>query len=169
MKKLMMMALFAGVVAFVATGCTTITTSDGAERMDLPESVSTDYRANFEHKNVRVKGSGNVNVLFGIFAWGSEGFAENSDLSYFSFFPSPANYAKSSAVYNACQTNGADTLLGTRYKVTTTDYFVFKQVKCEVEGFPAVMTSIEKMVPYVLPEGAKLIYLEPGVKPTMIK
>ena len=107
MKKLMMMALFAGVVAFVATGCTTITTSDGAERMDLPESVSTDYRANFEHKNVRVKGSGNVNVLFGIFAWGSEGFAENSDLSYFSFFPSPANYAKSSAVYNACQTNGA--------------------------------------------------------------
>ena len=169
MKKWLGVVLGTAAAFFFTTGCTTINTSDGAESLALPETVSTGYQEYYTHKDQRVSGEGNVNVLFGIFAWGSDGFADNSDLSSFSFFPSPSNYAKSAAVYDACQKNRADTLLGTRYKLTTTDYFVFKQVKCEVAGFPATLTSVKKLTPYVLESGQKLIFVDPLVKPSRIK
>jgi hypothetical protein len=169
MKNFLFLSMLAGILSIFAAGCTSITTSDGAQKMSPPEPVTGPYRAVYTHKDVRVAGEGQVNVLFGIFAWGANGFAENSDLSSFSFFPSPANYAKSAAVYDACQKNGADTLLGTRYKLTTTDYFVFMQVKCEVAGFPATMAGVEKLVPFVLGKDQQLIYLEPAAKPIMVK
>ena len=76
------------------------------------------------------------------------------------------NYAKSAAVYTACQKNEADILVGTRYTVTTTDYIVFKVVKCEVAGFPAVMSGVVQKKPYVLGNG-KLVWL--AEKPVVVK
>ena len=169
MKRWLGVVMGTAAAVFFAAGCTSINTSDGAESQALPETISTGYQEYYTHKDQRVSGEGNVNVLFGIFAWESDGFADNSDLSAFSFFPSPANYAKSAAVYDACQKNGADTLLGTRYKLTTTDYFVFKQVKCEVAGFPATLTSVKKLVPYVLGQGEQLIFVDPAAKPARVK
>ena len=169
MKRWLGVVMGTAAAVFFAAASTAINTSDGAESQALPETISTGYQEYYTHKDQRVSGEGNVNVLFGIFAWGSDGFADNSDLSAFSFFPSPANYAKSAAVYDACQKNGADTLLGTRYKLTTTDYFVFKQVKCEVAGFPATLTSVKKLVPYVLGQGEQLIFVDPAAKPARVK
>ena len=146
-------------VAAIANGCTSISTSAGAERQELPESTSPGYQALYKHENKRVQGTGNVNVLFGIFAWGANGFADNSDLSSYSFLPSPANYARSAAVYDACQSSGADTLLGTRYTVKTTDYFVFKQVECTVVGYPATIIGVEEKFPFILGKDERLIYL----------
>ena len=169
MKRALGFILGAAAVLFSVVGCRSINTSDGAEGQMLPGTVSTGYQENYSHKEQRVSGVGNVYVLFWLFAWGSEGFADNSDLSTFSFFPSPANYARSSAVYDACRKNEADTLLGTRYKLTTTDYFVFKKVQCEVSGFPAKLTSVTKLVPVVLGAGEKLIFVDPSAKPVRIR
>ena len=152
--------------AFVFSGCTSVNTSDGATAIPQPCADHPGYAATFKHQNVRVNGSAQVNVLFGIFAWGADGFADNSKLSTFSFLPSPENFAKSAAVFNTCQKNKADTLVGTRYVVTTTDYFVFKTVECQVAGFPATMEGVAKKKPYVLSDG-KLVWL--AEKPILVK
>ena len=164
MKKIAILAIAAA--AFVFTGCTSVNTSDGATGIPQPGSCHPGYAANFTHKNVRVQGQAQVNVLFGFIAWGTDGFADNSKLSTFSFLPSPENFAKSAAVYNTCKTNKADTLLGTRYTVTTTDYVVFKTVKCQVAGFPATMVSVTKKNPYVIGKD-KLVWL--AEKPVVVK
>ncbi len=166
MKKMLFLSTLAGAIALVATGCTSVVTSDGATAIPQPTTCADGYKAQFQHQNVRVTGNSQVNVLFGIFAWGANGFAENSDLSTFSFLPSPVNFAKSAAVYEACQANKVDTLLGTRYTVTTTDYFVFKTLKCEVAGFPAKMTDVTKLDAYVLrgKESDTIVYLDAAPK-----
>lgn len=165
MKK----ALFFGslcAIALCITGCTSINTSDGASPIPQINSDHPGYTATFQHKDVRVEGEAQINVLFGIFAWGGDGFADNCKLSAFSFAPSPENFAKSAAVYSTCQKNGSDTLLGTRYVLTITDYFIFKTIHCKVAGFPATMTGVVKKAPYVLPCG-KLIWL--SEKPIVLK
>ena len=159
---------FASIVAsmFVLSGCVSVNTSDGATGVPQPNSCHPGYAAKFAHKNVRVEGSAQVNVLFGIFAWGTDGFADNSKLSTFSFIPSAENFAKSAAVYNTCRANKADTLVGTRYTVTVTDYFVFKTVKGQVAGFPATMNSVVEKKPYVTSNGS-LVWL--AEKPVLLK
>ena len=152
MKKfLLLCTAFAG--ALWITGCTSIVTSDGASLIPQPDSDHPGYTAQFSHKNERVEGVAQINVLFGLFAWGTEGFADNSKLSTFSFMPSPENFAKSAAVYSTCQQNKVDTLLGTRYILTIKDYFVFKTINCKVAGFPASMDGVVEKQAYVLPNG----------------
>lgn len=165
MKKTIILAA-AVVMAFVVTGCKSIHTSDGASIVPQVSADHPGYTATFSHKNVRVEGAAQINVLFGLFAWGVDGFADNSDLSTFSFIPSAENFAKSAAVYNTCQKNKADTLLGTRYKLTIVDYFIFKTINCEVAGYPAVMNGVKKKDAYVIGDG-KLVWLSD--KPTVIE
>lgn len=162
MKKMLLMSVCSAMIVVISAGCTSITTSESAQGVNQPQLVNDCYRAEFSHKNVRVKGDSQINVLFGIFTWGADGMAENSNLSSFSFVPSLSNIAKSAAVYDACQANHADTLLGTHYVVVTTNYLVFKTVKCMVAGFPATMTGLKKLEPFVLrgKEADTLVYLE---------
>ncbi len=164
MKKFTLIAV-AAFAALVFVGCKSVSTSDGASMVPQIEAGHPGYAAKFDVKETRVAGEAQVNVLFGIFAWGTDAFAENSKLSSFSFLPSPANYAKSAAVYEACKASKADTLVGTRYVVTTTDYLIFKTVKCEVAGFPATMNGVEKLHPYAV--GDKIFWL--AEKPVAVK
>ncbi len=171
MKKMLLLSAVVCAAAMFSTACTSITTSDGATPVPQPASTHPGYAAKFEIEKTRVSGDAQINVLFGLFTWGGEGFAENSDLSTFSFMPSPANFAKSAAVYNACQANSSDTLVGTRYKVVTTDYFVFATVKCTVSGYPATMVGVQEKKPYVLSGGGNnpdtIVYLDE--KPDVLK
>ena len=167
MKKIFILVAMA-VAAVVMTGCTTTTTSDGASLMPTPQSTHPGYEAQYDLKAQRVSGKATIHVLFGLIAWGADGFADNSELSTFSFLPSSSNFAKSAAVYNTCQANKVDTLVGTRYRVTTTDYVVYKNVKCEVAGFPATMVGAKLKKAYVVPGGNPAI-LWSAEKPTVLK
>ena len=164
MKKFTLLAV-AVFTALIFVGCKSVSTSDGATVVPQVEADHPGYAAKFDVKETRVTGEAQVNVLFGIFAWGTDGFAENSKLSFFSLLPSPDNYAKSAAVYEACKDNKADTLVGTRYTITTTDYWIFKTVKCEVAGYPATMSGVEKLYPYAI--GEKIVWL--AEKPIVVR
>ncbi len=168
MKKSIFLAA-AGAIAVAVTGCTSIITSEGATLGPNPEATHPGYKAVLKHETKRVTGNSQLTILFGFFSWGANGQAENSNLSAFSFVPSHTNAVKSAAVYDACQKNNADTLLGTRYKVTTTDYLLVTTIKCEVAGFPATMTGVTELKPYVLKgnQEDKLVYLDQA--PTVIK
>lgn len=164
MKKLAFVAV-AAILALTLCSCRNVFTSDGATMVPQVEACHPGYAAVLEHKAARVAGTAQVNVLFGLFAWGADGFADNSKLSFFSFLPSAENFAKNAAVYDACQKNKVDTLVGTRYTVNVMDYFVFKTVKCDVAGFPAKMTGIKKKSAYVV--NGKLYWL--AEKPVILK
>lgn len=169
MKKLSLVAVFA-VLALTLCSCKSVFTSDGASLIPQPESDHPGYAAILNHKNAAVSGTAQINVLFNFFAWGADGYADFSKLSFFSFLPSGENFAKSAAVFNACQKNKADTLVGTRYTLTVTDYFVFKTVKCDVSGFPATMTGLKKKSPYaIVGKDGKAAIVWLAEKPVIIK
>ena len=58
-----------------------VNSSDGASAVPQPKACHSGYAAKFEHKNVRAEGTATVNVLFNIFTWGAEGYADNTSLS----------------------------------------------------------------------------------------
>ena len=51
------------------------------------------------------------------------------------------------AYANACDAAKCDQLVGTRYKVTTEDYFVYAKCKAEVTGYPAKIVGVEAITP----------------------
>ena len=51
--------------------------------------------------------------------------------------------AKNGAYANACDKAKCDRLVGTRYTITTNDYFVYKEVKAEISGYPATLAGVE--------------------------
>ena len=155
MKKTLLLSASV-ICGALLSGCTSTVTSDGASQIPEVDTCYPGYHAKFDLKQQRVEGKSQLHVLLGIFAWGDNGFAENSDLSGWSFMPSPENYAKSAAVYSACQANQADRLVGTRYWVTTTDYLLYQKVECKVHGFPATMTGVVEKHPYAA--GKKIIW-----------
>ena len=55
--------------------------------------------------------------------------------------------AKNGAYANACDAAKCDQLVGTRYKVTTEDYFVYAKCKAEVTGYPAKVVGVEAITP----------------------
>ena len=55
--------------------------------------------------------------------------------------------AKNGAYANACDAGKCDQLVGTRYKITTEDYFVYAKCKAEVTGYPAKVTGVEVVTP----------------------
>ena len=167
MKKIIISAAMA-IAAVVMTGCTVVTTSDGASQMPTPNATHPGYEAQYNLQDQRAEGNATIHVLFGLFAWGADGFADNSELSTFSFLPSASNFAKSAAVYNTCQSKKVDSLVATRYRVTTTDYLIYKVVKCEVSGYPATMVGAKLKKAYVVPGGNPQI-LWSAEKPTVLK
>ena len=144
MKKTMLFAAFA-FVAFAVTGCTAVNTSQGAYAPDV--TITKSYTADIEHKNTAVSGQATVYNLFGIFTWGVTSFADDAFVgntnNSFSITTNPMDVAKQGATYKACNDNGADMLLGAKYKVDTQDYIVFKIITCDASGFPGVVKGIK--------------------------
>jgi len=96
----------------------------------------------------KIQGEANMSVLFGIFAWGTDKYAEG--VSYGGapegasiFGPSPEAKAKSAAVYNAVTANKTDVIVSPAYIIDIDDYVVFKKIKANVTGFSGKVSSIK--------------------------
>ncbi len=149
MKKIAL--YFMAVVACGAfmTGCKSTYTNDLAAD-SKHAMVPAVYQLKIEHKDVKVEGSASLNVLFGMFSWGASAFADRTYLGagdsgfVADFFPNPTKKVKEAAVYNACDANKCDLLIGTKYEIIESDYFVFKRVSCTVKGYPGNEVGVEK-------------------------
>ena len=164
------------------TGCTSINSSDGGNMSVYPKTVgpTDNYRPLYTvDQNKKVSGKANVNVLFGIFAWGDKAaFADNASIaasdSLFSWFtdlfPDAKKLAAQAAFYDACHKAGCDSVVAARYEIKNTNYWIFSQCEAEIKGFPAVQTGIEivKPFPYYIDAQGKLIVLDKFVTPVKI-
>lgn len=190
MKKFVLMSV-AAVTAFVVAGCVSYNTSDGATLSPIVSADHPGYEANLDVQNTRVQGEATVNVLFGIFAWGTDGYADRTNFASAALvlptmpfaaaasaaapslpnlplpeLPNASKFVKEAAVYNTCKAQKIDQLIASRYDIKTVDYFVFKIMTCKVDGFPAKTVGITQKKPFITQNG-KLVWLaEP---PTVLK
>lgn len=136
MKKLIM-----GLgLAVLAAGCVSVNKNTGDDA-NLKQWVLKDViHETYTVEQTRVTAENNVNCLFGIFCWGGyEGIADQSDAGSFG----GDAVAKNGAYAKACDNAKCDQLAAARYKLTTKDYFVFKQIKAEVCGNPVKVAGVE--------------------------
>ncbi len=137
MKKLMM----ATAVAALACGCISVNKNDGGES-DLRTKICKDIvHEKLSVANTPVSAQDEVQCLFGFICWGSSA-THHADQAEFSGFGMKAR-AKNGAYANACDAGKCDQVVGTRYKITTEDYFVYAKCKAEITGYPAKLEGVE--------------------------
>ena len=146
MKKVsLVVAVVCAMVGF--TGCMSTNTNDAA--VVAPAKVlEKEFKSDIVTKEAKVSGEANINCLFGFIIWGASSFADDAfvETSTSPFpirFANPMTLVKQAATYEACKGAKADYILGAKYKVDTKDYFVFKQINCQVVGFPAELVGIK--------------------------
>ena len=148
MKKLMM----AVAVAALACGCISVNKNDGGES-DLRMKVCKDIvHEKLSVADQTVSAQDQVQCLFGFICWGSTA-THHADQAEFSGFGMKAA-AKNGAYANACDAGKCDQLVGTRYTITTEDYFVYAKCKAEVTGYPAKLEGVEIITPPCLKKAA---------------
>lgn len=158
-------------------GCKSVNSSAAGNMSLYPSTVGPldAYRPIYEvDETKRISGSANVNVLFGIFAWGDgSGIADNASIfqnSMFDILPNAKNTAAKAAFYNACKTAGCDAVVAANYEIETTNYLVFSRSKVVVTGFPAVQKGVEtvKVKPYYIDAEGKIVWLDKFIIPVEI-
>lgn len=176
MKKINMLipafALLAGVALF-GNGCTTYHRDSGSDHLTRPESISAiPYYTEYQVGD-RIENDGDASVLFWFFQFSDGKYCQLSRdprLSFLDWFfeifsptQKTISNAKNTALFNACETNEADQILGATFKYEITDYIVFATVKCTLTGFPAQSTGVKLLEkqPVILDEWQKLEYLAP--------
>ncbi len=110
------------------------------QQLYLTDTSCNPYHINFDVGKERVKGTGKSTCWFWFFA-GDDG----------RHMPSPGfalggvKTAKDSATFDAVESAKADTLVGAQYRYTCTSKWlgIYKEVDCEVVGFPAFVKSID--------------------------
>ena len=178
MKKSML--FLAAAAAVILTGCTTYYRDSAGDYLVRPKSVGeAPYYTEYDLDNTRISAKGHASVWFGIIQVAENKrclSVANPYLSMFSIlddllsptFTAVSN-AKSIALYNACEKNNADQLLGVTFDYVVKNYFIFAKVDCTVKGFPAKVKGI-KMVdkkPIILNKWQKIEYVAPHENPVV--
>ena len=141
MKKLIM----AAAVAAMACGCVCVNKNDGGES-DLRARICKDViHEKLTVSDQTVSAQDQVQCLFGFICWGSTA-THRADQAEFSGFGMKAK-AENGAYAKACDAGNCDQVVGTRYKITTEDYFVYAKCKAEVTGYPAKLSGVEVVTP----------------------
>jgi hypothetical protein len=150
MNKLIMIVA----VAALAGGCITVNKNDGGESNMKMKVCKDVIHEKVSVGDKQVTAQDQVHCLFGLICWGSSAthIADQTD-DLFAFGAQVK--AKNGAYANACDAAKCDQLVGTRYKITTDDYFVYKKCKAEVTGYPAKVEGVEVVTPPCL-DKAKL-------------
>ena len=179
--KNILLGLFAVACLAFASACTSINSSDGGNLTIYPKTIgpTDNYRPLYTiDTKRRVSGHANVNVLFGLFAWGDgSGIADNADIygssglaKFLSFMPDAKRRSAQAAFYNACKNAHCDSIVAAKYEITRKNYLIFSKCSVEVKGFPATLSSVEvvKPLPYYIDSDGKIVILDKFVNPVKL-
>lgn len=153
MKKSLILAGVASVIALIGTGCTSIEASKVGDQVQVNMPVFV--KPTVETKDTVINGSATVHSIFGIFSWGPNSQAVGVDYGINSIatggvFDNLLTYtsksemvARNAAAYEATTSAKADIILAPQYVLTTKDYFVYKSINCKVKGFPGYIKGVK--------------------------
>ena len=139
MKKMIVLPALLAMVC----GCTSVDLyREGlVDALEYPAAGSYDaWRIQWNVGKDRVKGRGVSECWFWFFS-----FNDGHHMSPPRFSFGGVKMAKESATFNAVESANADTLVGAAYGYTCTSKWlgIYKQVACEVQGYPAFVKGIE--------------------------
>ena len=144
MKKLMVVALLGA----IASGCVSKFKNDGGDA-DLRPAIVRDIA--YEKYDISNKTVSSTDHRIGlglpffetrIVVGGLAGhFADNVDQGWSKY--QTARMAKNGAYAAACEAAKCDSLVGTRYDVKYTNYFLWDEATVTVVGYPAKLTGVE--------------------------
>ena len=144
MKKLMIGAA----IAAIACGCISVNQNDGGNACRRPCIAKDIVHEKYSVEKNTVSAQDKLYGLF-CFTFGSSATHEadavcEKEASFFEkIFPSGAAKAKNGAYANACDAAKCDQIVGAKYKVKTTNYFVFRIYEAEITGYPSSLTGVE--------------------------
>ena len=172
MVKLAALTVFSGVILSAMSGCISYHKEAGIDYLERPQPAgSIKYITKYQVDQQKISGTGESSVLFGVFQFSEGKFCKlNKDphLSIFSLLEewiSPTHRAvtnaKNAALYNACENNQADQILGATFEYTISNYFFYASVKCFAKGFPARAEKIELLdkQPVIINNWQKIEYI----------
>ena len=139
MKKLMVIA----VLGAIASGCVSKYKNDGGDADLRPTIVRDIAYEKYDISNKTVSSTDQRVGIFGILTVGglASHYADNVDQG-FSPIPTLAK-AKNGAYAAACEAAKCDSLVGTRYDVKYTNFFLWDEATVTVVGYPAKLTGVE--------------------------
>ena len=145
MKKIMIGAA----IAAIACGCISVNQNDGGSACRRPCIARDIVHEKFTVAKDTVSAQDKLYAVLGLFTFGSSATHEADAVCaketslLDKVFPSAAEKAKNGAYANACDAAKCDQIVGAKYKVKTTDYFVFKIYDAEITGYPSSLTGVE--------------------------
>lgn len=140
MKKLLGLAA----LAMVASGCVSVNKNDGGEACLKPTIVKDAVYEKYDIGTTPVTSKGAaVGILGFIIIGDAEATHWADDVEMRSRMRNTIEVARNNAYSKACEQNGCDSIVGARYNIKRTNYFVYDQVLAEITGYPAKMTGIE--------------------------
>lgn len=129
MKKLLAVTM----IASALSGCITVNKNDGGNSSITPVQIKDRIHLKYSVDKKTVSASDRVHCLFGFICWGSSAsHIADCGEGRLTFM----GQAKDGAYANACDLAKCDHIAGARYKVTTKDYFIYKNCKAEITGYP---------------------------------
>lgn len=152
-KTLLIASFFAGVIALVGTGCTSIEASKVGNTVSVHMPVLV--KPNIETKDTVINGSATVHSILGFITWGPSaqavgvnygvGTVANGGIlgELLSFTSKSEVVARNAAAYNATTSARADIILAPQYVLTIEDYFVYKSINCKVKGYPGYIKGVK--------------------------
>ena len=138
MKKMLILPALLAMVC----GCTSadVYREGAVDALEYPAADSYDaWRIKWDVGQERVKGTGSSECWFWFFS-----FNDGRHMSPPGFSLGGVKTAKESATFDAVESAKADTLVGAAYRYTYTSKWlgIYKEVNCEVQGFPAFVKGI---------------------------
>ncbi len=140
MKKLMGLSALA--LAVVGTGCISVHRNDGASELQMPQVTKDAVHLKYDVKDTPVTAKATTTSILGFINFGTvtTHIADNAPRA---LSPFGSDKAANAAYALACDKAKADAIVAARYKITTENYVVYKEITAEITGYPAVFTGVE--------------------------
>ena len=139
MKKLIMTAALAA----IACGCITVNKNDGGDACLKPrickDAVHEKYSVSDKPVTVKATAIG----IMKLFVIGDPEATHFSDQTPDRFAFGSVAVAKNAAYSKACDAAKCDSIVGARYTVKRTNYFVYDTTTVELTGYPAKLVGVE--------------------------
>lgn len=135
----------AALVATAMCGCITVNKNDGGEACLRPPTIKDVVHEKYSVGDSPVTATANAMGICGFIIIGDPEVTHWADATDDVRLPfkSSAAVAKNGAYSKACEQNGCDALVGTRYTVKKTSYVVFDKAVATVTGYPAKLEGVE--------------------------
>lgn len=135
-------------LAALAAGCQSVYKNDGGDASLRPTIVRDVAYEQYDIKSTPVESIDNRIGLFPFLLGGpiviggiASHYADNVDQG---FAPAKtARYAKNGAYAAACEAAKCDSIVGARYTVDYTNFFIWDEAKVRIVGYPAKLTGVE--------------------------